>query len=223
MPRRLARPTRRHRALQRALQPGAYRGPTWALSYLEPRAPLWQKAANDPNPLAAALNLTVVRGDPLSNLFGDVPGSVVPDQHPYPLACRLELLAAPRKEASSYPAHRATIDKAQPHLLKLEHIKPVAGDGFGIGVVFGDQLLEEAHRLSRIAPAMQRGQSQPTPPGLVTETHRPGVGMLGRYHHQPVAPPLFLSYSGSAEVIQRLGTAPSALPSAQALPGRSRP
>src|SRR5687767_14371415 len=68
---------------------------------IEPRALLWQKAAYDPHPLAAAFNLSVVRGHPLSNLFGDVPASVVPDQHPYPpLACRLELLGAPRKEAS---------------------------------------------------------------------------------------------------------------------------
>jgi hypothetical protein len=55
----------------------------------EPRAMLGQKAAYDPHPLAAAFNLCVVRVDPLSNLFGDVPGSVVLDQHPYSLACRL--------------------------------------------------------------------------------------------------------------------------------------
>src|SRR5215207_3679733 len=173
---------------------------------IEPRALFWQQAAYDPHSsfAAAPFNLSVVRGDPLSNLFGDVPACVVPDQHPYPLACCFELLGAPRKETSSYPAHRVTIDKAHQHLLKLGHIKPVAGDGFGIRVVFGDRLLEEAQRFSLLAPAMQRGQSRPTPPALITETHCPGVGMLGRHPHQSLAPPFFLAYSGSGEVIQRL-------------------
>src|SRR5215204_3185601 len=158
---------------------------------IEPRALFWQQAAYDPHSsfAAAPFNLSVVRGDPLSNLFGDVPACVVPDQHPYPLACCFELLGAPRKETSSYPAHRVTIDKAHQQLLKLGHIKPVAGDGFGIRVVFGDRLLEEAQRFSLLAPAMQRGQSRPTPPALITETHCPGVGMLGRHPHQSLAPP----------------------------------
>src|SRR5918994_4359618 len=119
------------------------------LHRVEPRTLLGQKAAYDPHSRAAVFDLTVVRGNPPSYLFGDVPGSVVPDQHPYPLACRLELLSAPRKEAGSYPAHGAAIYKAHPHLLELRHIEPVAGDGFGIGVVFGDRLFDEAQGLAR--------------------------------------------------------------------------
>jgi hypothetical protein len=105
-----------------------------------------------------------VRGDPLSNLFGDVPARVVPDQHPNLLAERFELLGAPRKEASSYPAHRATIHKARPHLLKLGHIKPVAGDGLGIRIVFFDRLLHQATVLSvgaLGAPALHRTPNEP--------------------------------------------------------------
>ena len=45
----------------------------------------------------AVFDFSVVRGDPASELFGDVLACVVPDQNPNPLACRLELLAAPRK------------------------------------------------------------------------------------------------------------------------------
>jgi hypothetical protein len=66
---------------------------------VEPRALFGQKAAYDPHSTAAVFDLTVVRVDPRSDLFGDVPGSVVPDQNPNPLARRLKLLAAPRKEA----------------------------------------------------------------------------------------------------------------------------
>src|SRR5215213_11562798 len=69
------------------------------LHRVEPRALFGQKAAYDPHSLATVFGLTVVRSDPLCDLFGDVPGSVVPDQHPYTLARRLKLLAAPRKEA----------------------------------------------------------------------------------------------------------------------------
>src|SRR5918993_4278836 len=75
------------------------------LHIVEPRALDGQKAAYDPHSLAAVLDLTVVRSDPPSDLFGDVPGSVVPDQHPNLLALRLKLLAAPRKETGGYGAH----------------------------------------------------------------------------------------------------------------------
>jgi hypothetical protein len=72
---------------------------------VEPRALLGQKAAYDPHSFATVFNFPVVRGDPPSDLFGDVPGSVVPDLYPNLLAHRLKLLAAPRKEAGRYRAH----------------------------------------------------------------------------------------------------------------------
>src|SRR5215211_5730192 len=175
------------------------------LHRVEPRTLLGQKAAYDPHSRAAVFDLTVVRGNPPSYLFRDVPGSVLPDQNPYPLACRLELLAAPRKEAGSYPAHGAAIHKAQPHLLELRHIEPVAGDGLRsfAGVVFGDRLLHQAQGLSSIAPTAQSRSGQPAEPGLVQETYDPLGEALGEAN-QPVAPPFFLWYSGSGLVIQRL-------------------
>src|SRR5918993_1448445 len=105
------------------------------LHRVEPRALLGQKAAYDPHSTAAVFDCSVVRGNPPSDLFGDVPGSVVPDQYPYPLACRLELLAAPRKEAGGYPAHGPPIHEAHPHLLEPGHEQPVAGDGLRIGII----------------------------------------------------------------------------------------
>src|ERR671939_1074862 len=61
------------------------------LHRVEPRALLGQKAAYDPHSFAAAFDSSVVRSDPLSDLFGDVPGGVVPDQHPNPLVRRSKL------------------------------------------------------------------------------------------------------------------------------------
>jgi hypothetical protein len=74
------------------------------LHRVEPRALFGQKAAYDPHSLATVFDLTVVRGDPLCDLFADVPGSVLPDQHPNPFARRLKPLAAPPKEAGAYGA-----------------------------------------------------------------------------------------------------------------------
>src|SRR5829696_1941507 len=99
------------------------------LHRVEPRALFGQKAAYDPHSAAAVFDLTLVRGDPPSELFGDVPGSVVPDQNPYTLARRLKLLAAPRKEAGGYGAHGPPLHEAHPHLLESGHKQPVAGDG----------------------------------------------------------------------------------------------
>src|SRR5215213_8023014 len=72
-----------------------------------------------------------------------------------------------------------------------------------VGIVFGDRLLDEAHRLSLFGPATQARQSQPTPPALVLETRGPPRVGLG-HAHQSVAPPFFLWYRGSGEVIHRL-------------------
>jgi hypothetical protein len=62
------------------------------LHRVEPGALDGQKAAYDPHSLAVVFDLTVVRSDPPSDLFGDVPRSVVPDQHPNLLTRPLKLL-----------------------------------------------------------------------------------------------------------------------------------
>src|SRR5215204_1573047 len=175
------------------------------LNRVEPRALLGQKAAYAPHsPFAPAVfDFSVVRGDPLSDLFGDVPGSVVPDQNPNPLAGRFKLFAAPRKEAGGYPAHGAAIHEAQPDLFELRHQQPIAGDGFGIEVVLGDRLFHQTQGLAFLGPAVEGRPRQPTPPGLVAETHYL-IGATFGEADQSVAPPFFLAYSESAEVIQRL-------------------
>ena len=66
------------------------------LHRVEPRALGGQKAAYDPHSFATVFDLTVVRDDPLSDLFGDVPRSIVPDQNPNPFARRFKPFAAPR-------------------------------------------------------------------------------------------------------------------------------
>src|SRR5829696_3904935 len=158
-PRRPYLPTRR-RPADRRVRPlyacpvnplGLYGVESWAL--------FGQQAADDPHPSCSALfDLPVMRGDPLSNLCADVPACVVPDQHPNLLARRLELLAAPKKEPRGYRAHGTTVHETHPHLLKLGHIKPVAGDGLRIvrSLILANTLMPPRRilRLSKIFLAL---------------------------------------------------------------------
>jgi hypothetical protein len=166
---------------------------------VESRALGGQKAAYDPHSLATVFSLTVVRGNPLSDLPGDVPGSVVPDQNPYPLARRSKLLATPRKEAGGYGAHGSPIHEAHPHLLELWHIKPVAGDGLRVGVVFFDRLFDEAQGLSCFAPTVEGRSGQPTPPSLVQETYHPLGAAFGQTD-QSVASEARLFFFGTPDL-----------------------
>src|SRR5215218_4965623 len=78
--RRLAQPTRRHRADRGALPPCASHESIWALSYLEPWTLLGQQPGDDPHcSFAAALfDFPVVRSDPAANLAAYyVPACVV--------------------------------------------------------------------------------------------------------------------------------------------------
>src|SRR5215207_1408093 len=111
------------------------------LDGVQPRALLGQQTAYDPHSLAALSDLAVVLAEPAPELFGDVPARVVPDQKQDLLTHRFELLGAPSEKLSRYTAHGPTIYKPDPRLFKLGQIKPVAGDGFRLGIVFGHRLL----------------------------------------------------------------------------------
>src|SRR5215211_2321579 len=125
---------------------------------VQPRALLGQKAAYDPHSFAAAFDLAVVLAEPSSDLAAYVPGSVVPDEEQNLPAKSFKLFATPLEESGRYPTDGPTIHEPEPRLIKLGHIEPVAGDGFRLGVVFGDRLLDEAHRLSLLGPATQGRQ-----------------------------------------------------------------
>src|SRR5215207_1003321 len=121
---------------------------------VEPRTLLGQQASNDPHPFLLALfERSVVRADPASDFPGDVPAGVVPDENHNLLTCRLEFLQAPLKELGRYGAHGPSVNEAQPRIADLWQVESVAGDGFGLGVVFGDRLLDEAKGLSFLAPS----------------------------------------------------------------------
>jgi hypothetical protein len=156
---------------------------------IEPRALFGQQTAYDPHPASALFDLTVVSSDPTSHLATYVPAGVVPDQHPNSLAGRFELLRAPRKEASSYPAHRAPINKAQPHLIELRQVEPVAGDGFvGSGSSFStdcappgaEALPSHSSYAARAKPACSTKSRHTNPPPRRCRDARPPSSSTGR-------------------------------------------
>jgi hypothetical protein len=45
-----------------------------------------------------------------------------------------------------YGTHGPTVHEPDPRLVELWHIEPVTGDGFGVGIVFSDRLLDERRK-----------------------------------------------------------------------------
>jgi hypothetical protein len=113
---------------------------------VKPRTLLRKKAAHDPHSsfAAALLDSAVVPSEPAPDLAAYVPGSVAPDEEQDLLADLLELLQAPLKEMGRYATDGPSVNEAQPRIADLWQVESVAGDGFRLGIVFGDRLLDEA-------------------------------------------------------------------------------
>lgn len=165
------------------------------------RAFLRQQTGGDPYAPAAFLDLPVMLADPPPHFLALVQEGIVPDQKQRLLAGRDKLLRAPREKPGRDGAYEATIHEGHPRPLKLGGEEPVAGDG--LGSVLGERSLHQAQRLSLFAPIMQSGQELSAPPALVLEP-RGHLRIAFREAYQPVAAPLFIAYSGSGEMIQRL-------------------
>src|SRR5918996_3869271 len=140
---------------------------------VKPRTLGGQEACDYAYSTAAFFDLAVVGADPVAHPTAFVPARVVPDQQQGLLAPLFELVATPTEEARGYGAHGAAIHESQPRLFKLRHIKPVAGEGFRVGIVFARLLLEEAYRAARLLPQMQARPLEARKPGLVLEAQDP--------------------------------------------------
>src|SRR5215204_360838 len=171
---------------------------------VQPRTLLRKKAADDPHSgfATALFDVAVVFPEPPSELFGDVPTGLVPYEEENLLSRRLEFLRTPREKPRRYGTDGPAVHEAQPRPIHLRQVKPVTGYGLRLRVVLRDRSLDEAEGFAILAPSAQGGQGNTAPPALVLESGGP-LGVRGGDFHQPVAPPFFLSYRGSGEVIQR--------------------
>src|SRR5215213_4632914 len=140
---------------------------------------------------ALAMNPLGLYGVKPRTLLGKKPTRVVPDQKQNLLADPFKLLGTPSEKLPGYRAYGPTIHESQPRLIEVWQVEPVTRDGFRIGIVLGDRLLDEAQRLALLGEATQGGQGQPAPPALVQEAHRPGLGVVLGHLHQSIAPSFF--------------------------------
>src|ERR687889_215170 len=165
---------------------------------IEPRALLGQQTTDDPHPFydLALLQSPVVPTDPPSDLAAYVPTGVVPDQHQH-------LLATPVQKARGYTAHRTIINEPKPTLFELGHVQPVARDSLRVRISSFERLLYKTQGLASFAKAVQVRLPHSAPPALVLKADHP-MELIFRQVHQSVAPPFFLSYKVSGEVIQCL-------------------
>src|SRR3982751_2764865 len=166
------------------------------LDRVKPRAFHRQPAHHNPHP-AGALHRAVMRPNPRPHGSTDVPGGVVPHQHPYTLALRSEPVGPPGQKVGGDAADRAAFDKAQQHPILVGAQQPVAGQSFGLGIVLRSCFGLEPQRL---APGVHRRLRQAAPPDLVGIAHHP-VGVAGRQADQAVAPVFLSAYCGSGLVI----------------------
>src|SRR5215204_2908837 len=151
----------------------------------------------------ACFDTAVVGGDPVTHLSALVPACVVPDQQQGLLASRLEPVAAPRKKPRGYGAHRSAVDEPYPSLCKFRQVQPVAGEGFGVGIVLSRLFLEEVHRVARLGPGVQARPLKARKPGLILKAQNP-LRMAPGEPDQPISIPFFRAYWGSGLSIQRL-------------------
>src|SRR5579859_396753 len=176
------------------------------LNRVQPRALRRQEARDDAHPLAFLLDLPVVLANPAPHRPAEVPGGVIPHQQPDRDVLLFQLPTAPLQELGGHPAHRTTRDEAQPDLLWLgfsAQEQAVTGQRFGIRISGCDRLLDQVQGLVWLAPGMQGGLGESTPPGLILVAQRPVRVCLGQAD-QAVALAFFRRYPGSGLVIQRL-------------------
>jgi hypothetical protein len=122
------------------------------------------------------------------------------------LAKSLELFSAPSEKLGRYGTHGPPVHKPDPRIVELWHIESVAGDRFGLGIVFSDQPLEKAQRrpssaqLFKVGKASllhQHSSSKPT-----AQVSKLDAATLISRSLASLA--YFLSYRRSGEVIHRL-------------------
>jgi len=168
----------------------------FGLDRIEPRALDRQVTDEQADTVTRALDLPVVRPDPGTDDLGVVPGGVVPDQQDGALALSRSLGGAPVQEVDRHGAHGAAVDETQPERLAASPVgipgagqEAITGQGFGVGVIARDRLLDQSEAVVVVLPGVQGRTGQSAPPDLVLEAEQPVRMGLGQ-PDQTVAPSL---------------------------------
>lgn len=152
---------------------------------IEPGTLLGQKQGQDTHAVARCFHLLIVLANPGPNDLAFVPGGIVPDQQPRGFALPFQFRATPGQKLGGDLAHRASIDKAQAHLIADGSLgcsslpqHSITGQRFRIGIGLLPRLFHQANGVIAHLPGMGVWQSKATPPHLVEKANRPGGGLL---------------------------------------------
>src|ERR671921_1835081 len=145
---------------------------------VKPRTLGGQEARDYAYSTAAFFDLAIVGADPVAHPTAFVPARVVPDQQQGLLAPLFELVAAPLKKLRGYGAHGTAIHESKPRPVEPRHIQPVAGEGFGVGIVLPRLLLEQVHGAARLLPGMQARPLEARKPALKSQKPKTHSGWL---------------------------------------------
>lgn len=170
---------------------------------IEPRTLDRQRTDQQPHPLPAGLDLSVMSPDPVPHGLAAVPGGIVPDQRQHAHAARRRFLTAPVEEGGRRCADWPAVEEAQPDIARPGQQQAIAGQRLAVGIVARDRLLNQPQRLVPIRPGAQGGAGDAAPPDLVLEAEEP-VRLTSGEGDQAVALSFFRAYSGSGLVIQCL-------------------
>ena len=182
----------------------------FGLNGVEPGALDWQTTGQDAHAMAIVLHLAIVFSNPGAHLIANVPGSIIPDQSQDTFIHRFQLGTTPFKKLDRDIADRTSIHEThQDFLVRLSVFlfppqqQPITGQGFGVRVVFGFRLFNQAQWLVRVAPRRQVGLGKTAPPHFIAETLHP-IWIRFAQTNQPIPSVFFRSYPGSGLMIHCL-------------------
>jgi hypothetical protein len=180
------------------------------LNRVKPGALSGQEERQDANALPSLLDLLIVLPKPAPNRFTHMPGGVIPNHKPVPLALSSQSLTTILQKLDADGTYRATSDQAQPDLravgivgIALLPQDAIARQGFGVGIALFPGLLNQANRRLLALPGMQTWSGKAAPPNFIEKASCP-IWLCTGVGDQPISCVFFNRYCGSGLVIQCL-------------------
>jgi hypothetical protein len=138
---------------------------------MEPGA-LARQLAHHQATAAGALDPLVMGLEPRPHCPADVPGGVIPSHDERLFAFVGQSLGQPAERLAGHVTDWTPTHEAKGHGMGVRTPQAVAGERFGVGIVFVRGLLHQAERLT-VSPGMQGGLGQAAPPHSIGKPDHP--------------------------------------------------
>ena len=159
---------------------GLLRMDPFGLNRVEPGTLGGQKERQDANTFASLFDLLIVLPNPTPNHFAHMPGGIIPDQEPVPLALGSQTLTTMLQKLDADRTHRAAGHEAQPDLRAVGILRrallpqdAIARQGLRVGIAFFPGLLDQANRSFLALPGMQAWSGKAAPPDFIEKADGP--------------------------------------------------